>query len=69
MTEQFLNRKEAANYLTSLGCPITAQRLAFYAIQNNTHGGPAFTKIKGFMVRYAKTDLEAWAKANTKRIE
>lgn len=69
MTDQFLNRKEAANYLTSLGCPVSAQRLAFYAMQNNERGGPPFTKIKGFTVRYVKTDLEIWAKANTKRIE
>lgn len=63
------NRKEAANYLTQKGYPITAATLAKYAANNNAGKGPPFTRFRWKMVRYSKTDLDAWAAKEGERIE
>lgn len=63
--ETYLNRKDAAKFLSRLGCGTTARFLRDVV----GRGGPPFTLTRKRIVRYAKTDLEAWARANTKRIE
>jgi hypothetical protein len=67
--KEWLARKEAANFLTLIGCPISAGRLANMASNNNAGRGPAFTRIGWKSVRYQPKDLRAWAKARSKRIE
>ncbi len=39
--EDWLSRKEAARYLTSIGCPISERSLAVRAINNNEGRGPS----------------------------
>lgn len=64
--DTYLNRKDAARFLSRLGCGTTARFLRDKAYAG---GGPPFNLTGKRIVRYAKVDLEAWAKANTKRIE
>lgn len=58
---EFLNRKEAANFLTKLGCPISARTLEKMASNGNAGKGPPFTRFRWKTVSYAKADLIAWA--------
>ena len=55
----WLSRKEAARFLTSLGCPISSKTLANLASKNNAMGGPSFTRVRQ-SVRYDTADLRAW---------
>jgi len=66
---EWLNRKQAANYLTSRGCPISADHLAALAMNNNAGKGPAYTRFRWRSVSYLKDDLEAWIKRESVRIE
>jgi hypothetical protein len=55
----FIRRREAAEYLASIGLPIafnTLQKLA------TTGGGPVFRKFGRWPV-YRREDLEAWARS------
>ena len=65
----WLSRKQAASFLATLGCPITPRTLEKLAGNNNAGKGPAFTRFRWKSVRYARTDLEAWAKKEATRIE
>lgn len=64
-----LSRKEAAAFLTRLGCPITAKTLTNKAANNNAGKGPPFTQFGWRTVRYSRIDLEAWAKRESRRVE
>lgn len=66
--KEFYSRKEAALYLTSIGHPISAKTLQNKADNNNAGGGPPFDRIGWGSVRYARADLDAWAKARTTRV-
>ena len=59
--KEWLNRKEASKFLTSLGCPIAPQTLAKYASNNNAGKGPPFTRFRWNRVSYHKTELRLWA--------
>lgn len=67
--KDFYSRKEAAAYLSSIGHPISSGRLRNLASNNNAGGGPPFDRISWGSVRYARADLEAWARARTTRVE
>ena len=69
MQDEWLSRKEAARYLESIGCPVSARSLEKRASNDNEGRGPAFYRIGWRMVRYRKADLEAWAKAQVVRVE
>ena len=64
-----ITRKEAAAYLTGLGYPMTAENLGKLASNNNKKRGPSFTRIGWKHVRYAKSDLEAWAAERITRVK
>ncbi len=66
---EWLNRKEAAIYLAKIGCPVSGRTLDTLAQNNNEGGGPSFVRIRKKFVRYNRSDLEAWAKKVTVRIE
>ena len=66
--DDWLNRKQAANYLTAIGCPISATGLAKRAMKNNAGKGPPFNVIGEALVRYQRRDLDAWAQARTRRV-
>lgn len=65
----YLNRKEAADYLTSIGCPMAPQTLANMASNNNAGKGPPYTKVSWKKIHYLQSDLDAWAKQYVVRVE
>jgi len=65
----WLTRKEAALYLTSIGCPVAYHTLANMARGDNAFGGPAFHRVGWHTVRYKREDLEKWADKKCVRIE
>lgn len=67
-TAVWFSRKQAANYLTSMGCPISAATLGNLANNNNRGKGPPYTRFRWSQVRYLKTDLDAWAAREAVRI-
>lgn len=67
--KDFYSRKEAALYLTSIGYKIEAQTLANLAGNNNAGKGPPFDRTSWRSVRYARGDLDAWARGRTTRVE
>ena len=64
----WLTRKEAARFLTGLGCPISSKTLANLAANNNAMSGPSFTRVRK-NVRYDTTELRAWAAKAAVRID
>ncbi len=66
---EWLTRKEAAEYLTSLGCPMAARTLENLACNNNAGSGPSYRRTGWRTVRYYTPDLEKWAKARVIRVE
>lgn len=66
--KEWLSRKEAAKYLTDLGCPIAPHTLDNMASNNNRGGGPPFTRVGWKMVQYKREDLDAWAKSRSVRV-
>ena len=66
---EWLTRKQAADYLASLGySSISAKSLANMASNNNAGKGPPFTRIGWKTVRYEKSDLKKWLEARVERI-
>lgn len=63
-----LSRKEAARFLTQIGCPLAPRTLANMASNNNAGGGPPFIRIRRRIVVYSEDELRAWALANTRRV-
>lgn len=59
MTDTFLTRPEAAEYLTRRGFPVAKATLQKYA---TVGGGPLYRRF-GARVLYQPADLDAWAKA------
>lgn len=62
---EFLSRKEAANFLRGIGCPVSARTLEKMAANNNAGNGPPFRRFRWKSVSYAKADLIAWADRET----
>ena len=56
MTQKFLTRKEAADYLNDIGLPITFGTLQKFA---TVGGGPKY-HIFGNRAVYAISDIDAW---------
>jgi hypothetical protein len=65
---QWLNRKEAAAYLGSIGVPVSARTLEKLACNNNAGKGPPFSRVRWKLVRYQIAHLEAWAKRQTVKV-
>ena len=63
------SRKDAAAFLTSIGCPVSPSTLAHMASNNNKGRGPAFTRVRWRMVSYEESDLRAWAAKQVVRVE
>jgi hypothetical protein len=64
----WLNRKEAARYLKSLGWAVTPRTMENWAANNNLGKGPAFTRFGWKTVRYLKEDLDSWSEARKARV-
>jgi len=57
----WMTRKEAAAYLTSIGCPVSPKTLANRASNSNAGDGPPFVSSGWRSIRYAQADLDLWA--------
>jgi hypothetical protein len=68
LVEPPLSRKDAASYLTSIGCPISPKTLANLAAEDNAGGGPPFTRVRQKRVWYSREDLATWAKGQFERV-
>lgn len=66
--KQFLSRKEAARFLTSIGYPISDRTLERMANNNNAGNGPPYKRYRWRTVSYDRQDLIAWAEKNTTRV-
>lgn len=62
---KWLTRKEAADFLDTLGCPVTPKRLSDLAWLGK---GPPFVKSRGYTVRYQIDELRAWALSNIEHV-
>lgn len=58
---EWLTRKEAARYLTSLGYSLSPDYLSNLAAHSNAKGGPPYRRYGWKTVRYRKDDLKIWA--------
>jgi len=65
----FLTRKEAALYLTSIGCHMSTYKLRRYAINNNAGRGPSFLRSGQKSIRYRRSDLDKWASKHMVYVE
>ena len=67
--DTWLSRKAAAIYLTRIGYPITNRTLEKLASNHNAGKGPPYSRVSWKCTRYRQSDLDAWAKARTVRVE
>lgn len=63
-----ITRKEAANYLTSLGYQLSAKSLANLASNDNALKGPPFYRYGWRTIRYSREDLRIWFEARVTRV-
>ena len=63
----WLNRKQAADYLSRVGCPLSYRALEYLARNGNAGNGPPFTKINAKGLRYHQDDLREWANKTARR--
>lgn len=68
MRSKWLTRKEAADLLDTLGCPISPQRLNKLAAQR-PYRGPPFVRARGATIRYHMDELRTWAMKQMEKIE
>lgn len=62
---KWLTRKEAADLLDTLGCPVSPNRLIRLGTIGN---GPPFVRSRGKTVRYHVDALRTWAMANIEHV-
>lgn len=67
-SSDWLSRKQAADYLSAMGCPISHRTLANLAAGENKRGGPPFVRFRWKSVRYARRELEIWAGQQGRRV-
>lgn len=67
--DDWLNRKDAANFLTAFGYPTTWRVLEKLASNNNAGGGPPYRQFRWSRVAYQVKDLIEWAQANSRRVK
>lgn len=66
--KDWFSRKEAAIYLTQIGCKIAPKTLENLSANNNAGKGPSFTRNGWKMVQYSRDDLDAWARRRMVRV-
>ena len=62
--DDWLNTKQAAGYLRSLGLPIEQRTLASYRLRSSVRRGPVYRRYGSRTVWYRRGDLDEWAKNN-----
>lgn len=63
--KEWLTRKEAAIYLSGIGCLVQPRTLARLASRGE---GPPYRRTLERIAAYSKADLSKWAKDNTRDI-
>jgi hypothetical protein len=63
-----LTRRQASTYLGKIGYPMTVRALEKRASNDNAGKGPPFIRKSWKCVRYVRSDLDAWAAAQSERI-
>ena len=66
---KWLTRKEAADFLDTLGCPISPKRLATLVCQPGDYQGPPFVRSRGKVIRYHMDEVRTWALKRMERVE
>ena len=69
MGEQWITRKEAASFLSRLGCTMSYYTLSRLAVGDNRGSGPPFVRSRSGRVLYHVNDLRKWAADTTVRVE
>lgn len=67
--DKWLTRKEAARFLSGLGCVSSVKSLSNMGARDNAGGGPPFHRTGTRVVRYLETDLRTWARSRMRRVE
>ena len=67
--DDLLNRKAASAYLDKLGCPVAPKTLRNMAANDNAGKGPSFFRFRWKTIRYKRSDLDAWARKEIRRVE
>jgi hypothetical protein len=67
-SKDVLSRKEASEYLASLGWPVAHQTLANMASNNNALKGPPFVRFRWNRVAYRREDLDEWVRRQSTKI-
>lgn len=65
--KEWFSRIEAAEFLATLGVPLSAKTLENLACSKGADRGPPYVMSGWRLVRYRKADLEVWA-ASRRRI-
>lgn len=65
----WLSRKAAAQFLATMGVPVSPRTLEKWAANRNAGGGPPYIRLKTKIIRYLKTDLQAWVQREVTRVE
>ena len=65
----WLTRKEAADYLNKIGCCVSPRLLEKLAVNNNAGKGPAFRRVRERIIRYRRGELDTWAYRHTKDVK
>jgi len=67
--KEYLDRKEAARFLTEIGCTVSPKTLANYASNKNRGKGPPYERLSWTRIRYRRADLENWVQARITKVE
>ena len=65
---EWLGRKEAAEFLQSIGHPISVGRLANLACKDNAGRGPPFRRVGQRRVIYRTESLRTWAEGRIRDV-
>ena len=66
--KEWLTRKEASRYFCARGVPLNPRSLQRMASFEDRRAGPPYTRVRGNLVRYHKSDLDEWIAKNVERI-
>lgn len=64
----WLTRKEACQFLASLGYRVSPERLANLAMNNNAAGGPPFCRYGAKVIRYEQSKVRKWLEQRTEHV-
>ena len=63
MDDEWMSRRAAAAYLTSIGCPVSWKTLANKACSKSADKGPAYVVSGWRSIAYSQSELDRYANA------